>query len=499
MLNGYFRPSLLSAAWLLIAALSGCAVPRCEALPEDGECTYLSIQELFPARLPRSLSQSLSFTVTGDAALAHLLTAEAPLVVKLLQENKPPVELPLVAQQGGRVRVLVDAQKAIMLDGPMATLQVDIAGRQATRQIPLFTPVRFRYIMLEQMDLTSYQVQILPTLSQQPIPEYYNFAIERSDGTMFGTNIRYYRMGIDPENLNKATLVPRPLPVDGTLSGLDSRCSFVVNDGDQVLSSCGGTQPNGSEIIKIGHFKAGHPEEPEEASTAYPCDAFIASDPRSPLFAVVSNGVDDPKITIISSRQWPSRFALLNVPLSTTLKHVVFADLTGDQRADLVNIDNDFVATVWLREQENQFVLAEALSAEITAQLAPLKKQMLSAMGLAIADLDQDGLPDLVLTTASAGGKGWDLYLLPYLGSGHFAGYQRIPLPDGSADIKQLAQDGLLAEDVNQDGRIDLVLSESLVPPMPAGPGCAKPQLRQRIFTLLNTAGCLVEGASCSR
>lgn len=112
-----------------------------------------------------------------------------------------------------------------------------------------------------------------------------------------------------------------------------------------------------------------------------------------------------------------------------------------------MNTDNQLLL---LSQRGQTLSVNQDLSTAATKKLGDARVKAITT-----ADIDQDGIIDLVFALSNAEDKTDTLAWLPYLGKGQFGNLEKVPLPPTLAD----ARPSLAIADINQDGRPDLAMT----------------------------------------
>jgi hypothetical protein len=136
------------------------------------------------------------------------------------------------------------------------------------------------------------------------------------------------------------------------------------------------------------------------------------------------------------------------------------ADLNGDGIADAVGVNTDLSLTSYIGSAKGSFTTGSAIATS-PFMVNGSQDSLASIDALAIADVDRDGKPDLILSGTTVNGPtASTLLLLRGNGQGGFAAPTPIALPSfatsGQTDTN-LRISGVRVVDVNGDGKPDLI------------------------------------------
>lgn len=465
----FFRPGLQLLLPFALASLEGCSQSRCVVDPEFAECRSLEnqIDPFEISKIPRE-ARTVFFEVHNLQPAADVLPT-----VKLKFSD---VEIPLTTvasvqgpdAEGAVVEVRVEDPAA--LKGGPASLTIASGKREVTIDTFVYTPPRYDLSDSPALPRTYATPRSPLELSIVPVtagnPAYGLFISEQDDNLSQRSLYRYL--------YDKAT---NKLVVDATFGPLvvsdlpgQLRTRFAVSAKTAFVYQYSPFAPVGFYLTpyQLSPFMNGGASLMPDREVTRPDALVLAVDPFTDTRMILDSaqidvfkfdyGVSYQRLTSLSTAM-PLRFLTvrhwdLDAKMASTPTDVYTFDAIGVDKNNQIQIyrfSNNLLSV--------DDVLTQAANEAASRNKTDEGLGQSTIVGLAVADLDRDNLPDIVLALQAAGTTetnelGW----LRYQGRGKFGTLNRStraklagpPLPK----VRSLA-----IGDLDSDGKPDAVLA----------------------------------------
>lgn len=464
----------------VLALLLGCErIPRCAVFAEEANCTHLL--SISPPRL--SLDAKEQQTLMARFA-EEAVTEELPHATDLevtLQQDVHSRRLGNLTVESPNVTVEVSPNDLVGLKPGTAQVVVQYKGsagtRRASRPVILSRAVQFQSKAMvtewSSAAVQARQVALVPPPASDKsrrqrlavavdFPSAQNGEESRRVCFLDALQLGSFPSAIEPTQPTSNGRCPMAGCANCPMAIDEQGCVLRLRYDNELWRT----------LVRVAD-KDNQCQGEELARTNYQTSSLFAGDARSTLLAIASpsrGNQQDASVWLLSSAPLKERFS--DTVRDWAVSVLAVGDVNRDGYADAVAIarSNTLLdAKVWVQHAE-EFHRDNELGKQLTTQIQRIELEQNGSMGwivrtpvaLAVADMDQDGWPDVVLLTRNQAPVNLqDLAVELILGRGTdgFASPQRIPLPDGVANRKGFANAHISVGDVNGDQALDLVLT----------------------------------------
>lgn len=420
-------PISLDACVLAISALlltSGCDLKQASCIPRPELPGCTNIEKVEPARLAAGSAQSLTITFVEDDVFSRLGSSDEITVMLRPGENRPEVPLQLVRAEGRSLKVFVEEGQLSAADGGPAELSVAVGARQARESVRIYVAPRFG----------------------QPQTLVYPLQIETEKKKRKESPLQVIPIPSGTANLAIVSCESEPEVDKGPFCGMDilnraRNGELTGPTGDLFPKRTGDENPLtdkywigvvGSVIFTAGPFEKALRFRPYSATgqlglpvgPSYPQEGGnrLFADPEGEQVAIASyveRGASCiPTLDVFSPALGPD---VSPVPLGGSFKvrQLAFGttrlvpeaqpkDAAADARdlSVILAVDSGWTSLIWQRSPGGQWIENRELGASVTLTLLGLKNSRRVPAGLALRDMDRDGMLDLLIVSAPGGTQG---------------------------------------------------------------------------------------------